>query len=59
VAVSVLLKQVPDSDRLSEFTQSVAAELGGALEAQPDSDVQRYIDTHYNSPLASLWRPTR
>jgi signal transduction histidine kinase len=55
VAVFVLLKQVPDSQRLSEFTQSVAADLGGAIEAQPDLDVQGYIDTHYKSPLASLY----
>jgi signal transduction histidine kinase len=54
-AVLVLLNHVPDAQRLSEFTRGVAADLGAALEANPDLDVQRYIDSHYSRPLASLY----
>jgi hypothetical protein len=55
VAVLVLLSKVPDGPRLSEFTRAVAADLGTALEADPNLDVQHYIDTKYASPLASLY----
>jgi signal transduction histidine kinase len=55
VAVLVLLNHVPDARRLSEFTRRVAADLGAALEANPDLDVQRYIDSHYSRQLASLY----
>jgi two-component system OmpR family sensor kinase len=55
VAVLILLNSVPDSQRLSEFTRGVAADLGAALEADPNLDVQRYIDTRYAIPLASLY----
>jgi two-component system OmpR family sensor kinase len=55
VAVLVLLNHVPDAKRLSEFTRGVAADLGAALEADADLDVQRYIDSHYSRPLASLY----
>jgi signal transduction histidine kinase len=55
VAVLVLLNHVPDAQRLNEFTRGVAADLGAALEAKPDLDVQRYIDSHYSRPLASLY----
>lgn len=55
VAVLVLLNHVPDAQRLSEFTRGVAADLGAALEANPDLDVQRYVDSHYSRPLASLY----
>jgi signal transduction histidine kinase len=55
VAVLVLLNKVPDGQRLSEFTRAVAADLETALEADPNLDVQHYIDTKYASPLASLY----
>jgi signal transduction histidine kinase len=55
VAILVLLNHVPDSQRLNEFTRAVAADLGAALEADPDLDVQRYIDAHYAKPLVSLY----
>ena len=55
VAVLVLLNQVPDSQRLNEFTRAVAADLGAALEAEPQLDAQRYIDMHYPKPLVSLY----
>jgi signal transduction histidine kinase len=55
VAVLVLLNHVPDAQRLSEFTRGVAADLGAALEANPALDVQRYVDSHYSRPLASLY----
>jgi signal transduction histidine kinase len=54
-AVLVLLSHVPDGQRLSEFTQAVAADLGAALTADPNLDVQRYVDTRYAKPLASLY----
>ena len=53
--VLVLLNNVPDGQRLSEFTRGVATDLSAALEANPDLDVQRYIDTRYPTPLASLY----
>src|SRR6266536_1679023 len=54
-AVVVWLKSAPDNQRLSAFTHSVSADLGAALEASPTLDVQRYVDTHYVKPLASLF----
>jgi len=54
-AVLVLLNSVPDGQRLNEFTQAVAADLGAALEAEPGLDVQHYVDSHYARPLASLY----
>ena len=44
VAVLALLNSVPDGQRLNEFTHRVAKDLGVALEADPNLDVQRYID---------------
>jgi two-component system OmpR family sensor kinase len=55
MAVLILLNSVPDSQRLSEFTRGVAADLGAALDADPNLDVQRYVDTHHARPLASLY----
>jgi two-component system OmpR family sensor kinase len=55
MAVLLLLKTVPDGQRLSEFTHGVAADLSAALQADPDIDVQRYVDRRYAKPLASLY----
>src|SRR5579864_7809386 len=55
MAVLLLLKTVPDGQRLTEFTQGVAGDLSAALQADPDINVQRYIDRRYPKPLASLY----
>jgi signal transduction histidine kinase len=55
VAVVLWLKSVPDSQRLRAFTQTVATDVAHAMETSPGLDVQRYIDTHYPSPFASLY----
>jgi signal transduction histidine kinase len=54
-AVLLMLKAVPDSQRLSAFTHTVASGLAEALEADPDLDVQPWVDRHYGKPLASLF----
>jgi signal transduction histidine kinase len=54
-AVLLLLRSIPDSQRLNAFTHDVAADLSAALEADPDLDVQRYVDSRYAKPLASLF----
>ncbi len=55
VTALVWLRSAPDSQRLSGFTHAVAADLAGALAAEPRLDVQRYVDTHYPKPFASLY----
>jgi len=55
MAVLLMLKTVPDGQRLSEFTDSVAADLSVALQADPNLDAQQYIDRRYVKPLASLY----
>lgn len=54
-AVLVLLNSIPDGQRLNEFTRAVAADLRAALKAEPGLDVQRYVDSRYPRPLASLY----
>jgi hypothetical protein len=54
-AVLLMLRSVPDGPRLNAFTHSVATDLGEALEAHPDLDVQPWIDSHYPKPIASLF----
>src|SRR5260370_20093663 len=55
-AVLVLLRSIPDSQRLNAFTHDVAADLSAALEADPDLDGERYFDRRYAKPRASLLR---
>lgn len=55
VAVVLWLRGAPDRERLSAFTHAVARDLGAAIEANPSLDVQRYIDTRYPKPFASLY----
>jgi two-component system OmpR family sensor kinase len=54
-AMLLMLRSVPDGPRLNAFTHTVATDLGKALEADPDLDVQPWIDSHYPKPLASLF----
>jgi two-component system OmpR family sensor kinase len=54
-AVLLMLKSVPDGQRLNAFTHFVAVDLARALEADPDLDVQPWVDRHYAKPLASLF----
>jgi hypothetical protein len=55
MAIVLWLGRVPDNQRLSQFTHSVAADLGGAMAADPGLDVQRYIDLRYQKPVAPLF----
>jgi two-component system OmpR family sensor kinase len=54
-AVLLMLRSVPDGQRLDAFTHAVAADLAQALEADRNLDVQSYVDSRYRSPLASLF----
>ncbi|HWW87015.1 MAG TPA: HAMP domain-containing sensor histidine kinase, partial [Vicinamibacterales bacterium] len=54
--VTVLwINSMPDPSRLTAFTHAVAADLSGALTANPNLDVQRYVDEHYTDTPASLF----
>src|SRR5262252_7462768 len=55
VAVVVWLNSVPEPSRLSAFTHGVAADLAGAIGANPSLDVQQYVERRYPRPLASLY----
>ncbi len=55
MAIVLWLGRVPDNQRLSRFTHSVAADLSAAMAADPGLDVQRYIDLRYTKPVAPLF----
>src|ERR1700730_2270287 len=54
-AVLLMLKSVPDGQRLSAFTHAVALDLAEALEADRALDVQPGVDSPHGRPLASLF----
>ena len=55
VAAVVWLNSAPEAPRLSAFTHGVAADLAGAVSANPALDVRAYIARRYRKPLASLY----
>jgi signal transduction histidine kinase len=54
-AVVLYLKAAPDPAQLRAFSQTVALDLSRAVSDNPSLDVQRYIDEHYASPVATLY----
>ena len=54
-AIVLWLGSVPNNQRLNEFTHAVADDLGAAMAADPALDVQRYVDRHYQKPVAPLF----
>ena len=55
IAVQIWWKSAPDTAQVQAFTHAVAGELSPVVAADPQLDVQRYIDDHYPRPLTTLW----